>query len=279
MSSRQQIRQQERALAKRGEAAISAGLPQTPQKDDIVAVAFVLGRTLRDQKEPRRASRAAAEMHALTEASTRRTPGTAKLACSKGCGYCCHTWVGATAPEVLLLAGGIRADAARRPSLVKPGLIDDIVARSRPLAGLSAAKRFGAKLPCPLLVDGACSRYRERPAMCRQATSLDLSGCLEEFEGKGLGGAIPVSAVYLAHTRNSRVPLIAALRLSGLDARTYELSAGLARALETENAETRWLAGENVFAGVAQGAPEVAPAEQAIGEILRELAAPRPAAR
>ena len=266
MSSRQQQRQQERALVKRGEAAISAGLPQTPQKDDVVAVAFVLARTLRGAKEPRRASRAAAEMHALTEASTRRTPGTARLACAKGCSYCCHTWVGATAPEALLLAGVIRADAARLP-----GLVDDIVARSRPLAGLTAAQRFGAKLPCPLLVDGACSRYRERPAMCRQATSLDLSGCLEEFEGKGLGGEIPVSAVYLAHTRNSRVPLVAALRLAGLDARTYELSAALARALETEDAEARWLAGEDVFTGIAQGAAEVAAAEQAISAILREL--------
>ena len=266
--SRQQQRQQERALAKQGQSAISTGLAVAPQKADVIAVAFVLARTLRDASDPGRASRAAALMHELSVASTKKTPGTARLACAKGCGYCCHTWVAATVPEIVLLADTIRSGAVRDPRAIA-----GIIERSQRTIGLTPDQRFGARLPCPLLVDNSCSLYRERPAVCRQATSLDLAACIEEFEGKGRGEEMPVSAVYLAHTRNSRVPLTAALRSVGLPARTYELSAGLTRALEQPDAEARWLAAADPFAGVAMG-PEEAPAhEQAIGEIVKALAA------
>ena len=50
-----------------------------------------------------------------------------------------------------------------------------------------------------------------------------------------------------------------------------DLRGTLARALENEEAEARWLAGEDVFAGIAQGAAEVAAAEQAITAILGQL--------
>ncbi|CAN0513727.1 unnamed protein product, partial [Phaeothamnion confervicola] len=166
-----------RALLKQGEAVIKAGLAVSPAKSDLVAVAFTLGQLLRDKADAARASAAARMAAGLLEASQRRTPGTARLACAKGCGSCCHSWVGATAPEIFLLAQALRADAARRP-----GEIARVVAASRVTAGLPAQERFGAKLPCPLLVDNACSRYRERPAVCRQVTSLDLSACLEEYE-------------------------------------------------------------------------------------------------
>ncbi len=264
--TRQQIRLQERALAKRGQAIVSAGLPPTPDKRDIVAVAFVLVRMLRNRNDPHRAVAAAGLIHGLNEVSTRKSPGTAKLACAKGCGHCCHNWVGATVPEVLLLAAGVRS-AAR----AKPDLIARIVGRTKITAGLSRTERFGAKLPCPLLVDSQCSFYRERPAVCRQTTSLDLAGCLDEFEGRGYGGEMKVSSVYLAHARNSRVPLSAALRLAGLDMASYELSAALARALERDDTELRWLAGEDVMAGIAKGPLEEG-AGEAVVAIERELA-------
>ena len=268
MTSRQQQRQHERALAKQGQAAIGKGLPVTPQKGDLVAVAAVLVQTLRDADDPQRASRAAGLMHALSEASTKRTPGEAKLACRKGCGMCCHNWVGATVPEILQLARVLRADASRRPAEIA-----GITARSAAMLGLTPAERFGAKHPCPLLVADTCSRYRERPTVCRQTTSLDLAACVEEFEGRGLGDDMPVSAVYIAHARNARVPLLAALALAKLPAHVYELSAGLTRALETDNAEARWLGGEDVFAGIARGPAEAPTVQQAVSAIVRELGA------
>jgi Fe-S-cluster containining protein len=268
MTTRQQQRQRERALFKQGEAAIARGLPATPQKADIVAVAFVLARTLHDNEEPQRASRAAALMQALGEASARRQPGEARLACQKGCSHCCHSWVGATAPEIILLASAIQAHAKREPTAP----VDAVLARAEPLKGLTPAQRFGAKLACPLLVAGTCTRYRERPMTCRQTTSLDISGCIDELEGRGAGEDVKVSAIHLAHARNARVPLLAALAQCRLPTHLYELSEGLARALQTDNVETRWLAGEDVFAGVQRGPAEAVAAQQAISAILQDLA-------
>lgn len=266
MLTRQQIRQQERALTKRGQAAIASGLPVTPDKQDILAVTLVLARKLIDLDDPLRAISAARVMHGLQDVSVRKAPGAAKLACGKGCSYCCHNWVGVTVPEVLLLA-----DAVRSAARTRAGLIAIVAERTRATSGSSRTDRFGAKLPCPLLVDNQCSFYRERPAVCRQTTSLNLAGCLDEFEGRGYGGEIEVSSVYLAHARNSRVPLSAALRLAGLDRETYELSEALARALECEQAQWRWLAGEDVMAGVARGPREPA-VDSAVAAIERELA-------
>ena len=266
MTNRQQQRQQQRTLAKRGQTALAAGLPVKPDKADIVAVSAVLARTLLDKADPERASTAARQAHALNDASTRRTPGTSRLACGKGCGYCCHSWVGATAPEIMLLARAVRSGEARRP-----GLLGEVMARSRGTAGLTPLQRYGAKLACPLLVDNVCTHYQDRPTVCRQTTSLDLSGCVDEFEGRGFEGDIKISAVYLAHARNARTPLLAALRLAGLDSRTYELSAGLSRALEFANSEARWLAGDDVLAGVARAPAEPPQVEQAVGVIVHEL--------
>ena len=265
MLTRQQMRQQERALAKRAQSAVSFGLPQTPDKQDLVALAHSLARRLADPGDPHRAGDAARLILTLNETSARKTPGAARLVCAKGCSYCCHTWVGPTVPELLLLAAAIRERARR-----EIGLVERIIARTTPLVGLTREQRFGAKLPCPLLVDHACSFYRDRPLVCRQATSLDLSGCLDEFQGHGFGQAIKVSAVYIAHARNSRVPLVAALVAVGLDASTYELSAGLARILSIPDAEARWLAGEDVMAGIDKG-PEDTAVKTAVDMLVREI--------
>lgn len=265
MATRQQIRQQERAWAKRGQAVASSGLAPTPEKQDVLAVTFVLSRKLGEQDNPHRASEAAKLVLGLCEVSMRKAPGAAKLACAKGCGYCCHSWVAATVPEVLNLAGSIR-EAARS----RPGLLDRIGQSAAGLAGLSREQRFGARLPCPLLVDSACSFYRERPVVCRQTTSLELAACIDEFEGRGFGGEIKVSSVYLAHARNSRAPLSAALAICGLDGRTYELSSALVRVLELDDAERRWLAGEDIMAGIARG-PEETAFRDAVAAIVREI--------
>lgn len=266
MSSRQELRQRERGLRKRGEAVLKAGLPETPDKDDIVAVAYALARLLRDTCNADRASRAAEAAVLMCEASRRRTPGVSRLACQKGCAYCCHGWVGASVPEVLLLSRSIRSQKGSGASRIAA-----IVEGSSALSGLIPAQRFGAKLACPLLDGGTCSQYRERPITCRQTTSLDLSKCVEEFEGDGRGGEIPVSAVHLAHARNAHVPLIAALRMSGLETTTYELSGALTRALGASDAEARWLSGEDVMVGVQRG-PRHAPAvERAVEVICSEV--------
>jgi hypothetical protein len=146
---------------------------------------------------------------------------------------------------LLLLARTVAAPNALPP--IPP--ITAIVAQAQRNLPFSVDERYGAKLPCALLVEGSCSVYRERPTVCRQVTSTDLAGCIDEYEGRDRGGGIVGSRYYHDHARNARVPLLAALAARGLPQATFELSAGLLRALEPD-AEAQWLAGADPFEGL-----------------------------
>jgi Fe-S-cluster containining protein len=242
--TRQQRRQRLRQLRKRGESLLRTGLGARSAGDDITAVAAVLVDKLTDQKQRTRASDAADATHRLIEISSKADPGMPEVACRKGCGWCCHTYVAITAPEAFLLARAVREHAKRgeAPSLeaVRAG-----IAR---LAGLGPDQRFGRKLPCPLLVDDVCSVHPSRPTVCRQVASFKVEPCIEEYEGKE--GYMQVPQRYLAHATNAQIALLAALQASGLSTASYELSLALGVALDTPDAEARWLAGEDIFAGL-----------------------------
>ena len=247
--SRQQRRKEAREQAKLGAKVLSAGLPPEPKKADVLAVARVVATTIADAANPRRASAAAALVHDLCEASLRARPSGAVIACREGCSYCCHQFVGAVAPEVFLLASAIRA--SREPGLDRAA----VIARCVPLIGLDPKERVGLKLPCPVLVEGRCGAYAARPLVCRQTTSLDLQGCLEEFDGHNMAERIEVSSAHLAHAGTAHVVLLGALRTVGLPDAAYELSAALAIALRDPDSERRWLEGEPVFESLGNPFP------------------------
>ena len=112
---------------------------------------------------------AAGAVHAIAEtlwAEIRTTPafalGTRRAACAKGCGWCCHPRVGATAVEVLYIAEQMR----HRPDA------EFLIAR------LDAWPTGRA---CGLLVDGACSIYAIRPLKCRGLYQLDARWCMTTY--------------------------------------------------------------------------------------------------
>jgi Fe-S-cluster containining protein len=242
--TRQQRRQRLRQLRKRGETLMRSGLGARSAGDDIAAVAAVLADTLADTKQTTRASAAADATHQLIELSSKSDPGMPQVACRKGCGYCCHTYVAITPPEAFLLVRAVRERAKRsqHPS------IEQVEAGIARLAGLGPDQRFGRKLPCPLLVDDACSVHPSRPTVCRQVASFKVEPCIEEYEGKD--GDMQVPQRYLAHATNAQIAFLAALQSAALPIASYELSLALGVALSTPDAETRWLAGENIFAGL-----------------------------
>ncbi len=274
MTTRQQRRQQVRALEKAGTHAVTSGLPRDPELNELIAPAWLLASTLADADVAYPAGAAAQKAHDLFNASLRKIPTGLEICCHKGCSYCCYAWVGATAPEIFLLADAVRSAAKRSGGATVASIID----RCTMPAGLDVQERFGAKVPCALLVNDACSQHTNRPTMCRQVTSTDLAACIDEFEGRDRGGDVPVSATFIDHARNSRIVLQAAIQASGRSARTYELNAALARALSAENSEHRWLAGEDVFAGIAQAPPEAEPlrgAMRSLAAAVRELMPPK----
>ncbi|MFM9942573.1 MAG: YkgJ family cysteine cluster protein [Hyphomicrobiaceae bacterium] len=267
-ASRQQRRQIERERIKAGRALASSGLIAKPPREAMRDVASLLRSTLADKRNAQRAGDAAALAHALMETSLARQPGRAEIACSKGCSYCCYTFVGATPPEIFRLADAIRHG---KVAGVTPDLVRERAVETR---SLPPDARTGAKIACPLLVDNACAAYSERPLVCRQTTSISLPACKDEFEGLGSDkAAMAVSTAHLAHASNAHVALLAALYSAGLPATAYELASALDVALATPDGERSWLAGEDIFRDLPQRAPPPAIVHTVARQIASDLEA------
>ena len=266
-ATRQQRRREMREQIKAGRALLGKGLSLQPKASEIAAVAMVIKSKLEEAGNVRRAGEAAEMAQSLVETSlAARPPTVQKIVCAKGCAYCCHTFVAITPPEAFRLADAVRSGRAA-------GMTADAVrSRGAPLVGVQPGERIGRKLACPLLVDGACSVYRHRPLACRQATSLDLAACVDEFEGRNLTARIPISGAYLNHSSNAHITLLGAMRAAGLPTTSFELAGALEVALTMADAEARWLAGEDVFRDAQRPGPREAQAEKAIQLIADGLA-------
>ena len=124
-----------------------------------------------------------------------------------------------------------------------------IAEAARETRAIGQARRFTTRVSCPLLASDICGGYGARPLACRTMLSRALAACRAYFPINGAG-----ALDYTPGAREARgrveMTLLAALSLSGLPGTHVELIQGLAVALTTDNAEERWLAGEDVFAGV-----------------------------
>jgi hypothetical protein len=260
--TRQARRQRRRAILKAAEPLARRGLGALPSPAALSTLAAALRLDLDDPVAGARS--AAARLLAVYDATLGADPPRDAVACRRGCSYCCHNAVAATAPEALLLAAHVRG-RIERGELVR----DDLAARLRSTAGKGRIERFGAKLPCALLGNALCSAYTARPLACRQVLSFLVEPCIEEFES--IDGEFSVPAKPLHHASNCATALLAALLSAHRPTARLEMSAALMVALETPDAEGRWLAGEDVFASIAALEPWPAPLLTAARRIARDI--------
>jgi hypothetical protein len=195
--------------------------------------------TLMDTRLEHRASRAAAFAESLISGIMDQHI-TGPVACSKGCSYCCKTYVSATIPEVLNLARSVRQNAARTARVLEAAKVSGKTPQ---------ALRETYRIPCPMLENDACSEYAHRPISCRYLLSSSLPACIrilrdnqpEPFQFSGEVVTIRSSVLIMLKT---------ALALCGLPTQHVELNQALAVALRSDDMESRWLVGEPVFAEV-----------------------------
>lgn len=196
------------------------------------------------------ASDMAMAAHAALDRSIAFNPPLQQPACAKGCGFCCRMYVSASAPEIFALVRAMRA------------LPPDHFARMRERIRAAAAAvtqhwsgNHKIIQQCPLLEDNACSLYAARPDPCRGVVSYSAKACeisiaaLPEGRDEPVPKAQEPRALRALHAHT----VWAALKASGLPYATYSLNHALERVLDLgEDAEARWLAGEDIFSGVQQ---------------------------
>lgn len=164
------------------------------------------------------------------------------VACRKGCSFCCNVWVDATPPEVLYTV-------KKMPPEQKQRAFEAVERACAQTSGVSFEDRLGkVNPPCPLLAgDRACSVYEDRPVACRTLVSTDVEACKQTFiDGSDEG--FPGLKVWLTLRDSYARALEGALLFSGLAWQAREWNASLNIAMDSPDAEGRWLAGANVFA-------------------------------
>jgi hypothetical protein len=227
------------ALLKEDEAWVGKPFDPAINPRAIQANTRHMALTLLDTRLEHRASRAAAFAEALIN-TIMDDQVKAPIACSKGCSFCCKTYVSATIPEVLNLAQSLRANKARSAR---------VIAAAQQCRQIPQAQREAHRIPCPMLEDDACAEYAHRPVSCRYLLSTSLPTCIQILRDNQ-----PAPFAFAGEVVSIRSSIIimmkTALILSGLPHQHVELNQALAVALRHDDSESRWLAGEPLFAEV-----------------------------
>ncbi len=247
-------RQERRARLKQSIDAVSRhGMDLSAPRGERLQAVIAATRILMDilgTRSPTRASDAARRAHEVFEISLKRNPSEHKIECAKGCGFCCHLRVTAMAPEVFLLGNSIRREFKNDFETV----LNRVRAADRNARGLNGRERTKQHVACGLLVDNMCSVYSARPSSCRALTSISVATCKRGYDGEDVEVLTPAVWTELRGAHNQA--MWAALASVDLPSQGYELNHALLVALETPDAENRWLAGEDVFAGVDCDRPD-----------------------
>ena len=171
-----------------------------------------------------------------------------KIACSRGCSYCCSLQVEVVPHEVFPLAAWLKRhfDTARLAAVT--ARLRHNAARTR---ALGDAGRKRSNLACALLgEDGACTAYEARPAQCRRFHSIDLEVCRKSFADPADDSIASPNHPAVAH--NAAVIVTQAnqaVRAEELDTTPVDMNIALLAALENPKAWRRWRDGKKPFVG------------------------------
>jgi hypothetical protein len=184
------------------------------------------------------------------------------LACRKGCSHCCSQMVVVTAPEAFYVAAQLRN---------RPDTAAAVAEVARETGTLTLEQRLGKNIFCPLLTETICSIYAGRPLGCRGFVSTNLEACIAAFvRGETPDISMPNDSISVLYA--CRMLLIATLRLAGLKDGVYEMNSAVAVALSSKDAEAKWLAGADLFAGLQTTPPPPPQFEASIRQMMAYVA-------
>lgn len=168
-----------------------------------------------------------------------------KLACKAGCELCCHQRVVGITVLMLNLVDGFKNLPPATQEKIRIRLVEVRDMRR----ALPAAEAFHSQTPCPMLINGKCSVYAHRPAVCRFYHSFSLPACLTRLRDRDMTPVIPqhhgLQRVFIVLNEAFRESLTAA----GVDTRELELSDAVLIGLDNPSPWREFLSSETFFDG------------------------------
>jgi len=148
-----------------------------------------------------------------------------KVACFKGCHWCCHQAVFANSYELHFLSERIKKNFSLEE-------LAEVIAKTDTkhaiTSQLSEDKVLLFKSPCPLLRDGSCSSYAARPMACRIYLSTKLETCLEFYRHPENEANFPALIDFPLRTgKMMNEGFRAALKESGIETAEFRMEEGL----------------------------------------------------
>lgn len=185
---------------------------------------------------------AAAAAHAEFESRAPRVAAALEAqglrpACRAGCAHCCRSLVSVLPQEAFALAAAI--DGLPDGPALKAAI------RARAAEG---GGRPGLACPCLDPATQLCRIHPARPLTCRGMNSTDAEACRAAEADPAR--AIPTLLAFHRIVQSLYDRAGAALAAAGLPSDSLEMTGALAAVWETPEAEARWRAGEEIFAGV-----------------------------
>ncbi len=177
-----------------------------------------------------------------------------KIACTRGCSFCCSLQVQVQPHETFTLAAWLRrhSSAARLAEV-----LSKLRANAAKTVEMGDAARKRSNLACALLGDdGACTAYEARPAQCRRFHSTRLAVCKASYANPADDSV--ESPAHPVVTHNADVIITQAqhaVRDAGLDATPMDMNLALLEALDNPRALRRWRDGKKPFVGSAPAKP------------------------
>lgn len=155
-----------------------------------------------------------------------------KVACHKGCHWCCHQAVYANSYELHYLSERIKAVISRERIAKWTAAAE---AKYEQTSKMSEEEIAEYKFPCAFLENGACSVYAVRPMACRIYLSTSLPSCLEFYRHPGNKQNYPaLIELPLRAGRMMNEGFMAALKENGIDTAEFKLEEGLRIVLKND---------------------------------------------
>ena len=169
-----------------------------------------------------------------------------KVACTRGCSYCCHLRVEIRPHEAFVLAQYIQSKFTAAQQVSVMARIEENLTR---IAPLTADQHIRAGIACALLIDGVCSAYEGRPAACRKYYSVSVDTCRDAFNDTSAPVTGPLEHEQVRLAGNAvALGFAKGLEEAGHDSTLYELHVALHSALTKPKASKRYRDGKKPFA-------------------------------